>query len=128
MGHQLPPRPVDSPWFAMDEAAGYLKYRSIHANTVVRAQLRKAGVPLYRRNGKSWLVRRVDLDEWLLTGQCLEGQRFWVEQQERAAKARAVAYRPQKPPSGKRRGRPRKHPLPPPPREEDDAADLDDLE
>lgn len=101
---------VETPYLAMDEAASYLRYRSVNAAIVVRAQLRKNKIPLYRRNRKVWLVRRVDLDEWISTGQCIEGQRYWMDQQRRAAMLKPVPYNPPSDLGKNRPGRPRKNP------------------
>jgi hypothetical protein len=101
------PPVVDSPWFAMDEAAAYLKYRSDNAPIVVRTMLVRAGVPMYRRNGKALLVRRQDLDEWVETGDCVFGRRYQRDRRE-ASETEKARDNPPVLSVVRRRGRPRK--------------------
>jgi excisionase family DNA binding protein len=65
----------DSPYLTVRQAAAYLGYASPTAEDSMRQMIHRKRVPIYRRGGRTILVKREDLDELMETGSCDRGQK-----------------------------------------------------
>ena len=62
-----------SPFLTMREVAVIFRYEGANAAAVARKHLHRKNMPVYRRAGRTLLVKQEDLDELINTGRCVRG-------------------------------------------------------